>query len=118
MCQGLGPKKHDEISEIDRKVGAEDCTPELTETKINLTMPLSIHWNFPAKSPKGGRHSSGGATYIYIYIYMYIYIYIYISYLFICLKSKPNFTRFGRFIRFTRFSRWMPNITTCLTLLV
>ena len=43
MCQGLGPKKHDEISEIDRIIFVEGLVPDLG---------LS-----PMKSPRYGKTS-------------------------------------------------------------
>ena len=70
MCQGLGPKKHDEISEIDRR----------------RTGRITTH---PDRSKP-----SSGHNYVYIYLYLslslYIYVYIYLSlsiyiYIYICI---------------------------------
>ena len=41
MCQGLGPKKHDEISEIDRKVSREreqEAPRVMTQLLVDIDM--------------------------------------------------------------------------------
>ena len=85
MCQGLGPKKHDEISEIDRSV----ITIIIT-TMINSIVSYNVVLCY-IRLCSIIKHYMISYTYIYIYIcivvctyiqiciqYIYIYIYIYI----------------------------------------
>ena len=63
MCQGLGPRKHDEISEIDR------------------TGPGLAGEPAPRARAGGARQAArpGSYTYAHVYIYIYICIYLYIE---------------------------------------
>ena len=67
MWQGLGPKKHDEISEIDRMylhALAHDLAPK------DFVLPYIYIYTYQ--------------MYIYIYIYTHVYVYIYIYIYHIC----------------------------------
>ena len=70
MCQGLGPKKHDEISEIDRGKGGANPTrraaPRSVEAAANTYMILYVYLCVSL------------SLYIYIYICICVCIYIYI----------------------------------------
>ena len=61
MCQGLGPQKHDEISEIDRITISMTMTMTMTIT-ITITITITTAMNY----------------WYYVYVCMHIYIYIYI----------------------------------------
>ena len=64
MCQGLGPKKHDEISEIDR---IDQAASKSTELKEQIQEPRATQ-----------RYSVYVYVYVYVYVCIYIYIYIHI----------------------------------------
>ena len=66
MCQGLGPNKHDEISEIDRRLR------ELTASARSAGAGRG-----PGQCGHGRSYAISIYIYIYIYVYIYIYIYIY-----------------------------------------
>ena len=69
MCQSLGPKKHDEISEIDRR-GAPGAFASPAD-RAAAGGPAGVYTYLYIYT-----HVCT-CIYIYIYIYAYIYIYIY-----------------------------------------
>ena len=81
MCQGLGPKKHDEISEIDRNSLADNIkhienarlynSPTITPTASHKTY---VFYNKGDKI-QGLYNNEVGNVYIHICVYIYIYIY-------------------------------------------
>ena len=90
MCQGLGPKKHDEISEIDRRPDLRSLTPcrnadtaglQRNVTEIEVEMSGGLLGEGPMASAR--TWPSLTSERIYIYIYMYIYIYICITNIYI-----------------------------------
>ena len=93
MCQDLGPKKHDEISEIDRRLFCKGllCFNTMPCRHMRLLVHFSLaptSMNTQFEDPEPPRLNKvirappqthlSLSLYIYIYMYMYIYIYIYI----------------------------------------
>ena len=66
MCQGLGPKKHDETSETNRRRAPLAIRERIASASPAYHIPMYV------------RTCVYIYIYIYIYIRMYIYIYIYI----------------------------------------
>ena len=87
MCQGLGPKKHYEISEIDRTRSsvhgirhAVSCRQREVCGALHSRLTSVCEEETPPEKKARGKTSSHIYIYIYIYVCMaYIYIYIYIE---------------------------------------
>ena len=78
MCQGLGPKKHDELSEIDRTLSF--CS------EVMDALSAACARNSTVLAPCAGL-GDANERYVYTYIYIYIYIYIYTyTYVYICIR--------------------------------
>ena len=88
MCQGLGPKKHDEISEIDRNIASRKMEVFLASARYSWCTILAI---FCSPLKKVGsccwlllQARKEHDLYIYIYIYVYIHIQICVC-VYICI---------------------------------
>ena len=82
MCQGLGPKKHDVISEIDR------CPFPTAPARRRRRAPGPRVWLIISISHIYISLALSLSLYIYIYMYMYIYIYIYMAWA--CQLPRPR----------------------------
>ena len=89
MCQGLGPKKHNEISEIDRTVTVAvtiSITIIIITNHISSSMITVPPYTLRARAAATNKivSSSNASACIHIYIYTYIHTYTHM-YIYPCI---------------------------------